>query len=75
MLNIKFLRLSRRLSQWELSRLGKISQGRYSMIERGLIEPTVDEVNRLASALDANPSTLFQPALMAQPLICETLGA
>ena len=44
MLKIKLLRMSRSLSQWELSRTVGISQGRYSMIERGLIDPTEGKI-------------------------------
>ena len=43
MLKIKLLRMSKGLSQWELSRGAGMSQGRYSMIERGLIDPTEAE--------------------------------
>lgn len=63
MLKIKLLRMSRDLSQWELSRTVGISQGRYSMIERGLIEPTEEERARLARVLGANPATLFRAAV------------
>ncbi len=67
MLKIKLLRMSQRLSQWELSRRSGMSQGRYSMIERGLIEPTAEERARLAEVLSAAASTLFRPALRARP--------
>ncbi len=63
MLKIKLLRMSRSLSQWELSRTVGVSQGRFSMIERGLIEPTEAERIRLASVLGANPATLFRAAI------------
>lgn len=63
MLRIKILRLTSDLSQWELSRDVGCSQGRYSMIERGLIEPTPDELERLAAILNAPASTLFRPAV------------
>lgn len=63
MLKIKLLRMSRSLSQWELSRTVGISQGRYSMIERGLIDPTEVERARMARVLGANPATLFRTAI------------
>ena len=63
MLRIKLLRLARGLSQWEFGRTARISQGRYSMIERGLIEPTPEERDRLAQILGAMRSTLFRPAV------------
>lgn len=62
MTRLKLLRLSRNLSQWELAREVSISQGRYSMIERGLIEPTAEERERLAHILHAAAATLFRPA-------------
>ncbi|MBA5870900.1 MAG: helix-turn-helix domain-containing protein [Nitrospira sp. CR2.1] len=63
MLKIKLLRMSRNLSQWELSQRVGVSQGRYSMIERGLIEPTETERIRLAHVLGANPAMLFRAAI------------
>jgi transcriptional regulator with XRE-family HTH domain len=68
MLKIKLLRMSRGLSQWELSHQGGMSQGRYSMIERGLIEPTTEERLRLAAVLGTTPSTLFRQALRSMPV-------
>jgi transcriptional regulator with XRE-family HTH domain len=62
MLRIKFLRLSRGVSQWALSQEAGISQGRYSYLERGLIEPTSEERERLAQALHASPGSLFHQA-------------
>ena len=63
MFRIKLLRMSRALSQWELSRESGMSQGRYSMIERGLIEPTEEERVRLAEILGVPASTLFRSAI------------
>jgi len=63
MLRIKLLRLARGLSQWELGRASGISQGQYSMIERGLIEPTTKERECFAQILGGVPSTLFRPAV------------
>lgn len=65
MFKIKLLRMSQGLSQWELSRQSSMSQGRYSMIERGLIGPTPDERERLATILRAPTGTLFRPAVRA----------
>ena len=62
MLKLKLLRMSWGLSQWELSHRSDMSQGRYSMIERGLIEPTDEELQRLAQILQAPASTLLRPA-------------
>lgn len=65
MFKIKLLRMSNGLSQWELSRAAGMSQGRYSMIERGLIDPTEAERAGLAKVLNANPATLFRSAVRA----------
>ena len=59
MLKIKLLRLSRGLTQWTASKSIGVSQGRYSMIERGLIEPTEAERERLARGRNAPGSTLI----------------
>ena len=63
MLRIKLLRLSAALSQWHIAKAAQMSQGRYSMIERGLIEPTPEERERLAQALQAPAATLFRSAV------------
>lgn len=62
MLRIKLLRLSAPLSQWHIAQAARMSQGRYSMIERGLIEPTEEERERLAQILHAPALTLFRQA-------------
>ena len=67
MLKLKLLRMSWGLSQWELSHQTGMSQGRYSMIERGLIEPTPEELERLAQILQAPASTLLRPACRVRP--------
>jgi transcriptional regulator with XRE-family HTH domain len=62
MLRIKVLRLSRGMSQWALSQAAGVSQGRYSYLERGLVEATSEERERLAQILGGSASTLFRPA-------------
>ena len=62
MLRIKALRLARGFSQWELSRLARMSQGRYSMVERGLIQPLSTEREAIARILQASGATLFRKA-------------
>ncbi len=69
MLKIKLFRMSKGLSQWELSRGSGMSQGRYSMIERGLIDPTAEERARLAEAVGAQASTLFRSAIRSRSLV------
>ena len=63
MLRIKILRLSQGLSQWNLAKAVGISQGRYSMLERGLIKATLEERCRLSRTLGGLTSTLFRPAV------------
>lgn len=75
MLRIKLLRLSNGKSQWELSQSAGFSQGRYSMIERGLIEPTPAERERLAQALHAPSSTLFRSAIRERRTSIEEVAA
>jgi transcriptional regulator with XRE-family HTH domain len=73
MLKIKLLRMSQGLSQWELSHQSGMSQGRYSMIERGLIEPTADERHRLATILNASGSTLFRTTMRERRALVEAM--
>jgi transcriptional regulator with XRE-family HTH domain len=63
MLKIKLFRLSRGKSQWEIATAAGMSQGRYSMIERGLIAPTSEERDSFAEVLGASASTLFRLAI------------
>ena len=50
--DFKIERLRRDLTQWELARLTDISPYRISAIERELIEPQEEEVDRLRRAMD-----------------------
>jgi transcriptional regulator with XRE-family HTH domain len=72
LLRVKVLRMERDLTQFDVSSASEISQGRYSMIERGLIEPTAEERARLAAVLGTAPSTLFRRAVRTLPV--ETVG-
>ncbi len=63
MLRIRLLRLSRHMTIWDLSKDVGISQGRLSMLERGLIEPSSDERERLATILRVPAATLFRSAV------------
>ena len=75
MLRIKLLRISVSQSQWHLAREAGISQGRYSMIERGLIEPTEKERERLSRVLNAPASTLFRAACRVRTTKATIAGA
>ena len=63
MLRLKLVRIVSGQTQFEISRSASISQGRFSMIERGLIEPTDEERERLAQILRVPSSTLFRTAI------------
>ena len=57
------LRALRRISQrstLELSKASKISVGRLNGLERGLVEPTREEAERLAAIFRVRASRLFQ---------------
>ena len=75
MLRIKILRMSAGCSQWSLSRAVGISQGKYSLVERGLIAPTKEERERLAQILNAPASTLFRPACRVRATNTAIAGA
>jgi transcriptional regulator with XRE-family HTH domain len=62
-LNIKISRVKQGLTQLTVSQASNISQGRLSLLERGLIEPTTDERQRLAEVLHAAPMSLFRSAV------------
>jgi len=74
MFKIKLFRMSKGLSQWEVSRDCEMSQGRYSMLERGLIEPTQNERKRLAQVLQAPASSLFRLAIRGRRRIEKILS-
>lgn len=56
---VKALRLKKGLSQVELAEKVGCSQGMISKIEKGLANPTLDLIEALARALDAEPPSLF----------------
>ena len=72
MIRLKFLRLSRHFSQWEVAKQASMSQGRYSMIERGLIPPTPNERAALAALFEVSGATLFRSVVRDRPGARET---
>ena len=58
MLAIKILRLIRKKSQWELGQATQITNYKISQFECGKLEPTPEELQRLADALETSPETL-----------------
>ena len=59
MLKVKFLRVTRNLSQWDLAKVAGSTQGRYSLLETGVQMPTVAEGSRLSEFFKIPIATLF----------------
>ena len=57
-LNLQRLRRARRLSQEELAHRAGLHQTYVSGIERGIRNPTVMVIDKIADALDADPAEL-----------------
>ena len=57
---IKFLRLDRGLTQLELAEILDMSPNFIGMIERGERNTTVENVFKIARALNIKPSNLFE---------------
>jgi len=67
MLNrMKAERMSQDLSQWQIAHMAGMAQGKLSLIERRLIEPTVEERDRLAKILGIPADTLFRPVIRSR---------
>ena len=49
--NLKRIRFEKGLTQWKLSLLSGVMQSRISLIENGLVKPTIKEIEGLESAL------------------------
>ena len=58
MLNIKFVRMLRGKSQFQISLLTEIPSYRLSVIENGKVVPTEGELKRLAAVLQTTPENL-----------------
>lgn len=65
---VRVRRAELRVTQFEISRKAKINETKLSRIETGLIDPTTDEIQALAKALDTTPTELF-------PTLAEQQGA
>ena len=55
---LKILRLKRKQTQWELGQAAQITNYKISQFECGRLEPTPEELQRLAEALETSPETL-----------------
>ena len=66
---LKQLRLDKKLSIAELSKLSDVSTGLISQIERDLVVPSVTSLWRLAKALDTNINYFFYEEAQEEQLI------
>jgi transcriptional regulator with XRE-family HTH domain len=79
MINIRFLRRQKGISQDELAKKTKINQMKLSRIERGTIEPTTEEKRKIKRALSAKaPANCLQllrkEAGISQAALAEAIG-
>lgn len=56
---LKFLRENRKLTQGGLAKIAGLSQATIAHIEKGSKDPSVETLNKIASALDIHIATLF----------------
>ena len=56
---LKHYRIDKGLTLFDLGRKTGIQPGRLSQIERGLVTPRAEEIERLSRALRAKPAELF----------------
>jgi len=64
--NLKRIREARRLTQTQLAEAIGANQATISKIERGEGNPTLDVINRIATALHVHPSDLFSRGALEQ---------
>ncbi len=62
-MNLRIARVKRKISQWELSYKTKISQGRISLFERGFRQPTQEQAEKIADALQVYIKDIFPDLL------------
>lgn len=67
--NLRRYRLRRGMSMRELADLAGSSKGLLSQIERGVANPTLDVLGRLAAALDLSVSDLIRPVLLGPEVV------
>lgn len=58
--NIKRLRINKKYSQNDICKKSGIMQCQFSRIERGLVEPSISTLDKLANALEVSVSDLFK---------------
>ena len=57
--NLRVIRLQKKMTLQELSRMSQVSKSQLSQIERGVSVPTVAKLQNIAEALDINLSSLL----------------
>ncbi len=60
--NLRKLRAQKKLSQESLAALADINRNYVGMLEREQFSATIDIIEKLADALDVEPTTLLTPA-------------
>lgn len=58
-MELRIARMRKRICQYELSHRTGISQGLISLIERGYRQPTNDQADKIADALQVNIKEIF----------------
>jgi transcriptional regulator with XRE-family HTH domain len=59
--NIRTFRVLRKISQLELGQTAGIVQSKISLFERGYLRPSLDELRRIAEALNVDAEKLIVP--------------
>ncbi len=62
-MDLRIARVKRKMSQWELSYKTRISQGRISLFERGFRQPTKEQAEKIAEALQEDIKDIFPELL------------
>ncbi|KAB7781917.1 MULTISPECIES: helix-turn-helix domain-containing protein [Methylorubrum] len=60
-MNLRKLRAQKKLSQESLAALADINRNYVGMLEREQFSATIDIIEKLADALDVEPTTLLTP--------------
>ena len=67
MLRVKFERTSRQLSQHAVAALSRIPQPAVSAIERGVLTPNLDQLERLGAVFGVAPEDLLTNIVVLGP--------